>query len=254
MTLPAGSEQTGAVNGAPVPGTNPPAQGAQSAQTGTPLTVEAMMAAMQPVLAGIVKDTVSRQMRSLLETTGQPAAAAGTTGEGAATTTTDTPKPGRKGSAGEADEVAALRTRVDRAEAERAAERARADEQARATEVRNAIGKHGVVDIEQVFRIVSPDLRPGKDGKLYATSATGEFLTPEEHIANVLRTSPHLLRGSGAGGSGGAGGDRQSGQSSGTEISYGEYVEKLKALDGDTGATAAFVQRIGRGEIRIKKA
>lgn len=249
MTLPAGAEQPGAVNGVPATGANPPAQGAQAAQPGTPLTVESMMAALQPVLAGVVKDTVARQMKSAMESLRtEPQAAP----EGAANASA--PPPAKKSAGDPTDEVAALRTRLDRAEAATAAEKVRADEQARAASLKATIGKHGVVDLEQVFRIVSPDLKPGKDGQLYATAADGGYITADEYVAGVLKSSPHLLRSSGAGGSGGTGGDRNSGGNSGAEISYFDYVEQLKKLDGDPGAIAALVKRVGRGELKIKGA
>ena len=132
------------------------------------------------------------------------------------------------------EEVAALRTRLNSVEAERAKERETNLRLERESDLRRSLSRPelNVINVDAAMRMAMPDLKVGSDNRFYRDDAQRGAVPVDDFTAELLKANPWMQKPSGRSGSGGtppgaSGGGQQ------VTMTGDDYKAKLRTLNED---------------------
>lgn len=150
-------------------------------------------------------------------------------------------------------EVAALQTRLNNVETERAKEKETNLRLEREADLRRSLSRPelSLINVDQAMRIVKDDLEVGEGNRLFRNDAQRGAITLDEFTADFAKANPHLQKPTGRSGSGGTGaGNTQTGGVEQT-MTPEAYKVKLQSFN-DPDAAGRWAQQFTAAGGRVR--
>jgi len=119
-----------------------------------------------------------------------------------------------------------LEKRVNELVEENQRSRAIAEEAERTSAIRSELQRHGVTKLDLAFRAVRDDVKRTTEGKLIASTPTGDVVQLSDYIESFVQENPEFLPARLSGGAGATGGTK--GGSNGGGTGFTVDIEKIR--------------------------